>query len=220
MGAVLIFIVAAMAAGGVNGVNPAQIGLVLVYAFGRSGFIISFANTKFSSYCVSLTQMFGMVTRQSAEVEVRGIAFDSFVVPDQRVQNNMNAVERTVHYTRKDYIEQEAAYEIPETKPPADWPRGGNLQFRDVVLQYRASLPPVLHGISFEIRDGEKIGVVGRTGAGKSSLMIALYRIVELSGGSISLDGIDISTVGLFDLRSKVRVHNPAYHFRSYNVML
>lgn len=118
----------------------------------------------------------------------------------------MNAVERVVHYTRDDLIEQEAAYELPDTKPAEDWPKGGSLQLRDVVMMYRPNLPPVLHGISLSVREGEKIGVVGRTGAGKSSLMIALYRIVELSGGSIWLDGIDISTLGLFDLRSKVRL--------------
>ncbi|KAG8878402.1 hypothetical protein FRB97_002483 [Tulasnella sp. 331] len=149
MGSLLVFVVAIMAATGTNGINPAQIGLVL---------------------------------------------------------NNMNAVERTVHYTRDDLIEQEAAYEIPNAKPAADWPRQGSLQFRGVAMKYRSSLPPVLHGISLDIQAGEKIGVVGRTGAGKSSLMIALYRIVELSGGSIWLDGVDISTLGLFDLRSKISI--------------
>ncbi|KAG8995314.1 hypothetical protein FRB94_009286 [Tulasnella sp. JGI-2019a] len=170
MGSIMIFVVAIMAAAGTNGIDPAQVGLAL-------------------TYCTSLTQMFGAVTRQSAEVE-----------------NNMNAVERIVHYTRDDFIEQEAAYEVPETKPSADWPQGGSLQFRDVAMRYRPNLPPVLHGISLDIREGEKIGVVGRTGAGKSSLMIALYRVVELSGGSIWLDGIDISTLGLFDLRSKISI--------------
>jgi ATP-binding cassette subfamily C (CFTR/MRP) protein 1 len=62
----------------------------------------------------------------------------------------------------------------------------------------------VLKSISFEILDGEKIGVVGRTGAGKSSLMLGLFRIVEASEGSIFIDGIDISTLGLHELRSQV----------------
>ncbi|KAG9048922.1 hypothetical protein FS837_011659 [Tulasnella sp. UAMH 9824] len=170
MGAILIFTVAIMAVADVGGVNPAQIGLVLVY-------------------CVSLTQTFSMVTRQSAEVE-----------------NNMNAVERTVHYTRDDFIEQEPPHVIEDKRPPPEWPNNGALQFRDVVMRYRPGLPPVLKGITMEIKGGEKIGVVGRTGAGKSSLMIALYRIVELSGGSICLDGIDISTIGLRDLRSKISI--------------
>ncbi|KAG8987811.1 hypothetical protein FRB90_003131 [Tulasnella sp. 427] len=170
MGGILIFVVALMAAADVGNVNPAQIGLVLVY-------------------CVSLTQMFGMVTRQSAEVE-----------------NNMNAVERAVHYTREDLIEQEPPHIIETSRPPPEWPTQGALEFRDVVMKYRPNLPPVLKRITMDIKGGEKIGVVGRTGAGKSSLMIALYRIVELSGGSISLDGIDISTIGLRDLRSKISI--------------
>lgn len=208
MGAILIFAVALMAVADVGGVNPAQIGLVLVY-------------------CVSLTQTFSMVTRQSAEVEV-GLtlpASSPMHSTDIFQQNNMNAVERTVHYTRDDFIEQEPPHVIEDKRPPPEWPNNGALQFRDVVMRYRPGLPPVLKGITMEIKGGEKIGVVGRTGAGKvcvsaasvhlvpcpfltcsfeSSLMIALYRIVELSGGSICLDGIDISTIGLRDLRSKV----------------
>ncbi|KAG8935993.1 hypothetical protein FRC02_005189 [Tulasnella sp. 418] len=170
LGAIMIFVVAVLAATGVNGISPAQIGLVLVY-------------------CVSLTQLFAMTTRQTAEVE-----------------NYMNAVERIVHYTRDDLIEQEAPYEIEQRKPPPDWPTTGNLELRNIVMNYRPGLPPVLKGISLSVRDGEKIGVVGRTGAGKSSLMIALYRIVELASGSIWLDGVDISTIGLRDLRSKISI--------------
>jgi len=73
-------------------------------------------------------------------------------------------------------------------------------------LRYREGLPFVLKGLSLSIKGGEKIGVVGRTGAGKSSLMLALFRIVELSTGSISIDGTDISTIGLRDLRTKVAI--------------
>ncbi|KAG8979673.1 hypothetical protein FRB90_008018, partial [Tulasnella sp. 427] len=170
MGAFLIFIVALLSAVDVGGANPAQIGLVLVY-------------------CVSLTQILGMVTRQSAEVE-----------------NNMNAVERIVHYTQDDLIDQEAPHVIEDQRPPSDWPIGGSIQFKDVVMRYRPGLPPVLKGITMDIAPGEKIGVVGRTGAGKSSLMIALYRIVELTEGTIYLDGLDISKMGLNDLRSKISI--------------
>jgi len=73
-------------------------------------------------------------------------------------------------------------------------------------MSYRPGLPNVLNHISIQINGGEKIGVVGRTGAGKSSLMLAMFRIVELSSGSINIDGIDISTIGLKDLRSKVSI--------------
>ena len=72
---------------------------------------------------------------------------------------------------------------------------------KSVVLKYRPELPDVLKGLSISIRSGEKIGIVGRTGAGKSSIMAALYRLVELTSGSIVIDGIDIASVGLHDLR-------------------
>lgn len=119
-------------------------------------------------YCVSLTQILGMVTRQSAEVEV-SIEQAGSVAPilNFSCQNNMNAVERIVHYTQDDLIDQEAPHIIEDRRPPPDWPRGGAVQFKDVTLRYRPGLPLVLNGVSMDIRSGEKIGVVGRTGAGK-----------------------------------------------------
>lgn len=170
LGAIMVFIVAIFAVVGVSGINPAQIGLVLTYT-------------------MSLSQMCGLVTRQSAEVE-----------------NYLNSVERVVHYSRSDIIDQEAAHEIKDKKPPQEWPSRGAIEFKDIVMSYRPGLPNVLNHISMQIKGGEKIGVVGRTGAGKSSLMLVLFRIVELSSGSINIDGIDISTIGLKDLRSKVSI--------------
>lgn len=79
----------------------------------------------------------------------------------------MNAVERAVHYTREDLIDQEPPHDIPERKPPTDWPSSGAIQFKDVVMSYRKGLPPVLKGITLDVKAGERIGVVGRTGAGK-----------------------------------------------------
>jgi len=141
------------------------------------------------TYTTSLTQQCSMLTRQSAEVE-----------------NYMQSVETLVQYSRGDLTEQEAPHEIPERKPDPEWPANGALEFQNVVMRYREGLPFVLKGLSMHIRGGEKIGVVGRTGAGKSSLMLALFRIVELSSGSISIDGIDISSIGLRDLRSKIAI--------------
>ena len=94
-----------------------------------------------------------------------------------------------VEYSRQDKIPQEAPHEIAERKPPADWPAEGAVEFKDVVMRYRPGLPLVLKGLSMHINGGEKIGVVGRTGAGKSTLMLALFRIVELVSGSITVDG-------------------------------
>ncbi|KZS94671.1 ABC protein [Sistotremastrum niveocremeum HHB9708] len=170
LGGILVVIIAMFVVTGVSGISPAQIGLVLTYT-------------------TSLTQMFGMVTRQSAELE-----------------NNMNSVERVVQYSRGDLIEQEPDHDIDDKKPPPSWPDKGTIEFDDVVMRYRPGLPPVLKGISLSISEGEKIGVVGRTGAGKSSLMVALFRIVELASGRISIDGIDISTLGLRDLRTKLAI--------------
>lgn len=74
----------------------------------------------------------------------------------------MNSVERVVHYSRSDLIEQEAPYEKDDMKPPPAWPSRGGIEFKDVVMSYRAGLPDVLQGLSMSIRPGEKIGVVGR----------------------------------------------------------
>ncbi|EPQ54017.1 ABC transporter [Gloeophyllum trabeum ATCC 11539] len=151
-------------------------------------FTISPAQTGVTlSYIISVQQAFGWMVRQSAEVE-----------------NDMNSVERVVHYA--DEIEQEAPHEIPDHAPPPHWPFEGHVEIKDMVLKYRPELPPVLRGITADIRGGEKIGIVGRTGAGKSSIMTALYRLVELSSGSIVIDGVDISTVGLRDLRSNLAI--------------
>lgn len=170
IGAILVFFIAIFAVSGVSGINPSEIGLVL-------------------TYMTSITQMLGMLTRQSAEVE-----------------NYMNSVERVVHYARSDIIPQEAPHEIEDKRPPTQWPQSGAIEFKDIKMSYRPGLPNVLHGISMHVSGGEKIGVVGRTGAGKSSLMLALFRIVELSEGSICIDGVDIASLGLTDLRSKISI--------------
>jgi len=77
---------------------------------------------------------------------------------------------------------------------------------RNVTMRYRPNLPPVLLGISIDIMPREKIGIVGRTGAGKSSMIQVLFRMVELSEGQIFIDGIDISTIGLHDLRDRLAI--------------
>lgn len=74
-----------------------------------------------------------------------------------------------MHYARGDLIAQEAPHERPDTRPPPEWPTRGEIRMRDVTMAYRKDLPDVIRGISLDVRGGEKIGVVGRTGAGKSS---------------------------------------------------
>ncbi|KAF7773337.1 hypothetical protein Agabi119p4_5504 [Agaricus bisporus var. burnettii] len=168
-GAIMVLAVAIFAVVGASGMSPAEVGLVLTYT-------------------TTLTQLCGLLTRQSADVE-----------------NYMNSVERVVHYSRKDMVEQEAAHDKPENKPPELWPQQGSIVFKNVSMCYRPGLPNVLHGISLGIKGGEKIGVVGRTGAGKSSLTSTLLRIVEYSG-QITIDGIDIGKIGLRDLRTKLSI--------------
>nr|QER78493.1 ATP-binding cassette transporter [Diaphorina citri] len=88
----------------------------------------------------------------------------------------------------------------------ADWPRQGTIKFKNVSLRYRDNWPLVLANVSFRINHGENIGIVGRTGAGKSSLLVALFRLVELSSGQIKIDDFDIASVELETLRSRLSV--------------
>ncbi|KAK6204305.1 P-loop containing nucleoside triphosphate hydrolase protein [Scheffersomyces amazonensis] len=121
-----------------------------------------------------------------------------------QVENEMNSVERLHEYAFN--LPQEAAYMKAETSPPPEWPPSGYIEFKDVSLRYRPTLPLVLKDMNLNIYPGEKVGICGRTGAGKSSIMTALYRLTELEKGSISIDGIDIANLGLCDLRSKLSI--------------
>lgn len=126
------------------------------------------------------------------------------VVVFTEVEQDMNSAERVLEYVHK--IPQEKAYEISETKPAPEWPEHGEIRFINLDLAYREGLPLTLKNFNADIRPHEKIGICGRTGAGKSSIMVALFRIVELNAGSIEIDGVDISTLGLHDLRSKLSI--------------
>ncbi|KAF9020670.1 multidrug resistance-associated ABC transporter [Hymenopellis radicata] len=115
-------------------------------------------------------------------------------------EQNMNAVERILVYTQLPTEGQQEESEHPDNT----WPDRGQITFTDVDLAYREGLPPVLKDVSFQIRPGEKVGIVGRTGAGKSSLLQALFRIVGVQKGRIDIDGIDISKLRLDTLRSRL----------------
>ncbi|XP_024373624.1 ABC transporter C family member 2 [Physcomitrium patens] len=118
-------------------------------------------------------------------------------------ENSFNAVERVGNYID---VQQEAPLVIENHRPPPGWPSAGKVEFKNVVMRYRPNLPPVLHGVSVEIRPMEKVGVVGRTGAGKSSMFNTLFRVVEPESGQILIDGIDIRTLGLADLRKNLGI--------------
>ncbi|KAJ1283803.1 hypothetical protein BS78_03G154600 [Paspalum vaginatum] len=116
------------------------------------------------------------------------------------IENKMVSVERIKQFTN---IPSEAAWRINHCLPDANWPTKGDIDVIDLKFRYRHNTPLVLKGITISIHGGEKIGVVGRTGSGKSTLIQALFRIVEPSEGKIIVDGIDICTLGLHDLRSR-----------------
>ncbi|KAJ3173332.1 hypothetical protein HDU87_007706 [Geranomyces variabilis] len=118
------------------------------------------------------------------------------------VQNQSVSIERVVEYGS---VEPEQSVVVPSAAPLAsEWPEDGAIAFEDLKLRYRSGTPLVLNNLSVAIRPGEKIGIVGRTGAGKSSLAVALFRMVELAGGRILIDGIDIATIPLEHLRSRI----------------
>jgi ABC-type multidrug transport system fused ATPase/permease subunit len=139
------------------------------------------------TYALQVTGSINSCIRQFTEVEI-----------------SMNAVERVSYYSRD--LEQEAPADIEETKPSPEWPVDGTIVFDQVQMRYSSDLPLVLKGISFEIKNNEKIGVVGRTGSGKSSLIQTLFRLVEPCQGSILIDGVDTSKLGLNQLRSKLGI--------------
>ncbi|KAJ3040828.1 hypothetical protein HDV00_010443 [Rhizophlyctis rosea] len=138
------------------------------------------------TYSLNVTQTLNWMVRQSCEIET-----------------NIVSVERV-----KEYIElpQEAPYEDEHHKPSADWPQQGQISFDHYSTRYREGLDLVLRNVTFSVRPREKIGIVGRTGAGKSSLTLSLFRLIEAASGQIYIDGRDIAQMGLYDLRSKLTI--------------
>lgn len=97
-------------------------------------------------------------------------------------------------------------WSIEETKPEKEWPSKGNIVFSNYSVKYREELDWVLNELNINILQGEKIGIVGRTGAGKSSLTLGLFRMLEFNSGDILIDGININKIGLHDLRHKLTI--------------
>ncbi|KAB5591062.1 Oligomycin resistance ATP-dependent permease YOR1 [Ceratobasidium theobromae] len=137
------------------------------------------------TYALTITQTFSQMVTQLAQVE-----------------QDMNTVERIVHYRN---LEQEPPANLPDD-PPAEWPQRGSINFRNVALRYRDGLPLVLDGLTFDVKPGERVGIVGRTGAGKTSLLTALFRVAPLAGGTIEIDGINIEKVGIETLRHRLSI--------------
>lgn len=116
------------------------------------------------------------------------------------LEMDMNAVERVIEYSRLPTEDRGG------DSPPAAWPTEGQLEVDNLVSGYAPDLPPVIRGLSFHVEKNQRVGVVGRTGAGKSSLTLALFRFLEARQGSIHIDGIDISKINLHDLRSRLAI--------------
>lgn len=138
------------------------------------------------SYAITLSGMFQWGVRQSAELE-----------------SQMTSVERVDEYS---HIESEANLELPQNyAPPRGWPDKGAISLQDVSLAYVEDAPPVLKNLTFEVKPREKIGIVGRTGAGKSSMISTLFRMIRPTG-TILIDGLDTSTISLTELRDKLSI--------------
>ncbi|KAI8617195.1 P-loop containing nucleoside triphosphate hydrolase protein [Chytriomyces sp. MP71] len=166
------------------------IGSLLVFCASLIGIISDLDPSMFGltlSYSLSVTQILSMTIQNFTQTEIA-----------------MNSVERIEAYAYSVPVEADAI--IKDNRPPKDWPVAGAIEFKEVVMRYAPTLPTVLNTVSFTIKSREKIGIVGRTGSGKSSLMQALFRMVEVSSGQIFIDGIDIGKIGLSDLRSRVAI--------------
>ncbi|KNE67331.1 hypothetical protein AMAG_11802 [Allomyces macrogynus ATCC 38327] len=120
------------------------------------------------------------------------------------VQAQMSSVGVLTYYATQ--VKQEAPAEIKETQPAATWPTDGRIKFDDVVLKYHEFGVAVLKNVSLTIEPKEKIGIVGRTGSGKSTLLVSLLRIVEACNGKVTIDGIDVSKIGLKNLREAIAI--------------
>ncbi|XP_017388603.1 multidrug resistance-associated protein 1 [Cebus imitator] len=138
------------------------------------------------SYSLQVTTYLNWLVRMSSEMET-----------------NIVAVERLKEYSE---TEKEAPWQIQETAPPNSWPQVGQVEFRNYCLRYREDLDFVLRHINVTINGGEKVGIVGRTGAGKSSLTLGLFRINESAEGEIIIDDINIAKIGLHNLRFKITI--------------
>ncbi|XP_069876376.1 multidrug resistance-associated protein 1 isoform X1 [Dipodomys merriami] len=154
-------------------------------AVGRQGLSAGLVGLSVS-YSLQVTTYLNWLVRMSSEMET-----------------NIVAVERLKEYSE---TEKEAPWQIRETAPPSSWPQEGRVEFRDYCLRYRDDLDMVLKHINVTINGGEKVGIVGRTGAGKSSLTLGLFRINESAEGEIIIDGVNIAKIGLHNLRFKITI--------------
>ncbi|CAF4939985.1 unnamed protein product, partial [Rotaria sp. Silwood1] len=144
------------------------------------------------SYCITLTGLFQWAIRQSTEAE-------NFMTSAERIHEYGQLVPESHQNTNESNV---------LIQPAKDWPSRGVIEFKDYTFRYRPELDPVLKNLNLLIKSKEKIGIIGRTGAGKSSLLHALFRLVDQSAinGTILIDDIDIGRLSLDHLRSHLSV--------------
>ncbi|XP_033725267.1 LOW QUALITY PROTEIN: multidrug resistance-associated protein 1-like [Pecten maximus] len=132
---------------------------------------------------------------------VVGIAVCVYSVSEMEM--NIVSAERVEEYTK---LDSEAEWKNPDHHSHDTWPDDGTVRFKDYTTRYRPGLELVLNGVNCEIYSGEKVGIVGRTGAGKSSLVLALFRLTEAASGSITIDQRRIADLGLHDIRPRITI--------------
>lgn len=158
---------------------------------------------------LSVTRAFPISASSSGLLVSYLVSFSAQLISTSRsggqLEQYLSCVERIAEYAFE--LPQEARYNsTEEQKPASDWPQRGEIQFSHVFLRYRPELPHVLSDFSLHVNPGEKIGICGRTGAGKSTIMTALYRLSEPESGSIAIDGVNTLDLGLYDLRSHLSI--------------
>lgn len=170
---------------------------------------------EFIGNCIVLfSALFAALTRSTTTSGVIGLSVSyalnittvlNFAVRQiTKLETNIVSVERVMEYAE---TETEAEWKSePGMEPPQNWPSEGRIVMRNFSTRYRAGLNLVIKQLNVEIKPHEKVGIVGRTGAGKSSVTLSLFRIVEAAEGQISLDGINIADIGLHDLRSNLTI--------------